>query len=133
MVMILTILLAGIACAAVFGGFFFGMAGFFSLFDVQYDSWFALVKFVLCFFIIGFIAEPIAKVVILVTSIKLNSANKLFLVRNMINCFFSWVSIYTADAIVKSIDIPLLAEILAVAVLYLAEIAFESKEKSIVS
>ncbi|MBD3109928.1 hypothetical protein IEO70_16435 [Bacillus sp. AGMB 02131] len=125
---ILVTLFAGIACATIFGAFFFGIAGFLSLFNVQYTSLFALIKFVLCFFIIGFIMEPISRLMTLIISSKLSSKEKLPVIRMMFNCLFSWLSIYLADALVSGIDIPLMTEFLAVAVLYLAEIAFADKE-----
>lgn len=125
---ILVTVFAGMACATIFGAFFFGIAGFLSLFNVQYTSLLALIKFVLGFFIIGFIMEPVSRLMISITVGKLGSKEKLPVIRMMFNCLFSWFSIYLADALVRGIDIPLMTELLAVAVLYLAEIAFADKK-----
>ena len=72
--------------------------------------------------------EPISRLMTLIISSKLSSKEKLPVIRMMFNCLFSWLSIYLADALVSGIDIPLMTEFLAVAVLYLAEITFADKE-----
>ncbi|WP_258535707.1 regulatory YrvL family protein [Bacillus sp. 03113] len=122
-------LLVVLSISFVFVSIFFGIAGFFSLFGVQYESLYSLLLFVLVYFLIGFIFDLFSIAIIKISSQNLIGKYKLFFIRMAIDCTFSWFSLHTADEIMNNISIPLTTEILAVLLLFFVEIAFHDKDK----
>jgi hypothetical protein len=122
-------LLIIVCVSIIIGSIFFGIAGFFKLFGVRYESFSSLLLFVLLYFIIGFILDLIAMVFIRLATQNMTGKTKPFLTRMIIDCTFSWIAFHTADEIINGIAIQLTTEILAVIFFYLVGIAFEGKEK----
>ncbi|MGE7186235.1 YrvL family regulatory protein [Peribacillus sp. NPDC006672] len=113
----------------VLGSFFLGIAGFFSLFGVQYESLYSLLIFVLFFFFLGFIFDLFSIAFINLSSLYVLGKYKLFITRMVIDCTFTWLSLHTVDEFMNSIAIPVTTEISAVLLFFFIEIAFDDKEK----
>jgi hypothetical protein len=114
----------------VLGSFFLGIAGFFSLFGVQYESLYSLLIFVLFFFFLGFIFDLFSIAFINLSSLYVLGKYKLFITRMVIDCTFTWLSLHTVDEFMNSIAIPVTTEIGAVLLFFFIEVAFDDKEKN---
>ncbi|MDF9759596.1 energy-coupling factor transporter transmembrane protein EcfT [Peribacillus simplex] len=114
----------------VLGSFFLGIAGFFSLFGVQYESLYSLFIFVLFFFFLGFIFDLFSIALINLASLYVLGKYKLFITRMFIDCTFTWLSLHTVDEFMNSIAIPVTTEICAVLLFFFIEVAFDDKEKN---
>ncbi|SFD95137.1 Regulatory protein YrvL [Bacillus sp. OV194] len=113
----------------VLGIFFLGIAGFFSLFGVQYESLYSLLIFVLFFFLLGFIFDLFSIAFIKLSSQYVLGKYQLFFTRMVIDCTFTWLSLHTVDEFMNSITIPVTTEIGAVLLFFFIEVAFDDKEK----
>lgn len=128
-VVILLILLSVVSIGVVFGLFFFGIAGFFRLFGVVYDSFYSLIWFVVLFFIIGFVMDLFANSFIKVITMNMSGKTSIFLASMLIDCTFTWIAFRIANLLVTSITIPLTTEISAVILMFFISVAFENKDK----
>ncbi|MES1042829.1 hypothetical protein FOA20_26160 [Peribacillus simplex] len=122
-------LLVILAISFVLGIFFLGIAGFFSLFGVQYESLYSLLIFVLFYFLLSFIFDLFSISFINLTSQYVIGKYKLFITRMVIDCTFNWLSLHTVDELMNSITIPVTTEIGAVLLFFFIEVAFDDKEK----
>ncbi|RRN67167.1 hypothetical protein EI200_23715 [Peribacillus simplex] len=113
----------------VLGSFFLGIAGFFSLFGVQYESLYSLLIFVLFFFLLGFIFDLFSIAFIKLSSQYVLGKYKLFITRMVIDCTFTWLALHTVDEFMNSITIPFTTEIIAVSLFFFIEVAFDVKKK----
>jgi len=130
MVISALVLLVVISITIVIGSIFFGLVGFFNLFGVQYSSILSLIGFVLVLLLFGGLVDLISISLITLLSQRYESSEyKLFITRMVIDCSFTWIAFHTVDEFMNSITIPLKTEIIAVLLLFLIEIAFESREK----
>jgi len=124
------VFLVFISIAIVIGSIFFGFVGFFKLFGVQYSSIFSLIGFVLVLLLFGGLVDLISISLITLFSHRYESGKyKLFITRMIIDCSFTWIAFHTVDEFMNSITISLKTEIIAVLLLFIIEIAFESREK----
>ncbi|MEH6868524.1 YrvL family regulatory protein, partial [Priestia megaterium] len=82
------------------GAFVFGFVGLFKIFGVQYDSFQSLLIFLLLFFMIGFVVDLLSIFLINTFSQQIKNSKSKFLVRLVIDCSFSWISIHTADELI---------------------------------
>ncbi|AUZ38793.1 YrvL family regulatory protein, partial [Bacillus sp. MBGLi79] len=57
------IFIVAIALAVIFGGFFFGMKGLFSILGITYASNQTLALFILACFAVGVIIDPLTKII----------------------------------------------------------------------
>jgi len=116
-----------VAISIVAGASFFGIAGLFKIFGVEYESWYWFLIFFLMFGLIGFIADIFA---IPLSRILASYTNKTFqklLIVMVVDCLFSWMAIHTTDELMSSITIPTGTEFITVIVLFLAEHAMDDK------
>lgn len=127
-VVILVALLSVMSIGVVFGLFFFGIAGFFSLFGVVYDSFYSLIGFVVLFFIVGFFMDLFANAFIKLVTMNMSGKPNIFLASMLIDCTFTWIAFRLANLMVTSITIPLTTEIAAVLLMFFISVAFENKD-----
>jgi hypothetical protein len=123
-------LLVILSISIIIGCIFFGIAGFFSLFGVQYTSPYSLIGFVLFFFLFGFVLDLFSIAFIKLSSEYISGKYKLFITRIVIDYTFTWLALHTVDEFMNSITIPLTTEIVAVLLFFFIEVAFEVKEKN---
>lgn len=64
--------IVAIALVVIFGGYFFGIKGLFSILGVTYDSNQTLVLFILVCFAVGLIIDPLTKVVSMILARSLS-------------------------------------------------------------
>ncbi|OBA08464.1 hypothetical protein A9D36_05825 [Bacillus subtilis] len=128
-VIVSIILIVAIALAMIFGGFFFGMKGLFSILGITYDSNQTLVLFILVCFAAGLIIDPLTKIVsmILAKSFSLKKTARfaftLYFVSNFITICF-------ADYFMQSISIPDVLLFVISALLALIELAFGNQPEA---
>ncbi|AXI08551.1 hypothetical protein CV093_06625 [Oceanobacillus sp. 143] len=116
----ITVLLA-IAFGLVIGFYFFGFAGLFNLFDVKYDTLFTILTFILFVLIIGIFTDILAKVPRIIFSRFLTGKYTLIVCAIMIEAFFSWIAIFTADELLTGLNVPLTVELVAALIVSIAE------------
>ncbi|MBU2659039.1 YrvL family regulatory protein [Bacillus cabrialesii] len=125
-VIVSIILIAAIALAVIFGGFFFGMKGLFSILGITYDSNQTLVLFLLVCFAAGLIIDPLTKIVSMILA-------KSFLLKNTALFAFTlyfvsnFITICFADYFMQSIFIPDVLLFVISALLALIELAFDNQ------
>ena len=114
----------------VFGIFFFGVAGFFSLLGVTYDSVKVLVYFTGLLFVIDFLLEPISKIIAGLFSRSFHSYIR-FIIRSIFMVAFSSLSFYITDECISGITIPVRTEVLLGLIFFLIELVFEDRPKRV--
>lgn len=118
------------ALAVVFGGFFFGFAGLFALIGVHYESIGALLRFVLCWFLLGIVFEILEKVVLFfIIKSNLHRWQRVLWI-GIVKFDLTWVVIHTVDELMTSITLSLFAEFLTAFLLFCADIVFDDKSHS---
>ncbi|MGG1243002.1 YrvL family regulatory protein [Bacillus cabrialesii] len=128
-VIVSIILIAAIALAVIFGGFFFGMKGLFSILGITYDSNQTLVLFLLVCFAAGLIIDPLTKIVSMILA-------KSFLLKNTALFAFTlyfvsnFITICFADYFIQSIFIPDVLLFVISALLALIELAFGNQPEA---
>jgi len=126
---IVVIVLAASSLAALIGLSIFGFAGLFRVFGVQYDSNMSLILLVVLYFVIGLVCDFIAIVLAKMASAVFKENISVF-VKYVLNCSFSWLALYGADELVSGISVPFYTEWVAVAILFVLELAIEDKDKA---
>lgn len=112
----------------VFGIFFFGVAGFFSLLGVTYDSVKVLVYFTVLLFLVDLFMQPFSKVIAGLIS-RVFSSYKRSIIRTIFMVAFSALSFYIADECITGLSIPVRTELLLGIISYLIEVVFEDRPK----
>lgn len=110
------------------GTFFFGFAGLFTIFGVQYASFNTLLLFVLGYFLLALVLDILSVTLFELISIYVTGEQKFFITRMVFDCAFSWLALYTVDEFMTTITIPLSVEIIAVLLVFLIEEAFTGKK-----
>lgn len=115
--------------AILFGIILFGLAGFFSLIGVTYDSLWALMIFIIACFVMSLLFE-IIEVVILekIKQTRISNYEKL-LWRFVISGMFTWIVIYIVSGLMKSIDLTISAQILTALLIVGIDIALDYTPK----
>ncbi|MGG3471477.1 YrvL family regulatory protein [Neobacillus pocheonensis] len=119
-----------IAITFVIGSIFFGFVGLFNLFGVRYTSPYSLIGFLLLLLLFGGGVDLCSITLIKLSSRYVTGKYKLFVIRMVIDCTFTWLALHTVDEYMDSITIPLKTEIIAVLLLFFIEIAFDNREKN---
>ncbi|MBK4203039.1 hypothetical protein EGI09_03590 [Bacillus subtilis] len=116
--------IVAIALVVIFGGYFFGIKGLFSILGVTYDSNQTLVLFILVCFAVGLIIDPLTKIISMILarslSLKITAlfAFILYFVSNFITICF-------ADYYMQSIYIPDVLLVVISALMAFIELAFD--------
>ena len=125
---LVVIVLAACSLAGLIGLSIFAFAGLFRVFGVQYDSNMSLILLVGLYFLIGLVCDFIAILLGKMASAAFKKNIAVF-VKYVLNCCFSWLALYGADELVSGISVPFYTEWVAVAILFVLELAIEDKGK----
>lgn len=126
-VIIITALLT-MAAGILFGIYFFGMAGLFNIFGVQYDSLLSLAIFVISVFFLGIIADFCFLVIYVILIPKINNNSTLLILSILVETFKNWLVLFTVDEFMGSISLALHTEWILAFILALIEIAFNDEK-----
>ncbi|MFH0345754.1 YrvL family regulatory protein [Bacillus vallismortis] len=122
-VIVSIILTVTIALAVIFGGFFFGIKGLFSILGVTYDSNQTLALFILVCFAVGLIIDPLTKIVSMILATSL-SLKKTALFAFTLYFMSNFITICFADYFMQSISIPDVLLLVISALMAFIELAF---------
>lgn len=123
----IVIALVLISLSLVIGFIFFGIVGFFNIFEVEYTSFSSLLGFLVLFLIIGGLMDLISIGLIAWAAKCISGKHTFFLLKMLINCTFTWIALHVVDELMASITIPLITEIIAAIMIFIIEIAFKDK------
>lgn len=112
----------------VFGLFFFGFAGIFSILGVQYNSKWSLVIFVVCYFLLGGIIDLFFNVFNMWANNYVDNKTEKFIIQWGIGFASSLLILMIIDILMGSITIALKAKFIIALVLGILEPVFEDKE-----
>ncbi|MGG0777750.1 regulatory YrvL family protein [Bacillus rugosus] len=115
-----------IALAVIFGGYFFGIKGLFSILGVSYDSNQTLVLFILVSFAVGLIIDPLTKIVSMILAKSL-SLKKTALFAFILYFVSNFITICFADYYIQSIYIPDVLLLVISALMAFIELAFDDQ------
>ncbi|MFB0636024.1 regulatory YrvL family protein [Bacillus rugosus] len=118
--------IVAIALAVIFGGYFFGIKGLFSILGVSYDSNQTLVLFILVSFAVGLIIDPLTKIVSMILAKSL-SLKKTALFAFILYFVSNFITICFADYYIQSIYIPDVLLLVISALMAFIELAFDDQ------
>ncbi|MBT2737862.1 YrvL family regulatory protein [Bacillus sp. ISL-7] len=78
----------------------------------------------------GGVVDLFSITLITLSSRYVSGKYKLFIIRIVMDCTFTWFALHMVDEYMNSIVIPLKTEIIAVLLLFFIEIAFDKSEKT---
>ncbi|TYS25553.1 hypothetical protein FZC71_03065 [Bacillus subtilis] len=125
-VIVSIILIVAIALAVIFGGYFFGMKGLFSILGITYDSNQTLVLFILVCFAAGLIIDPLTMIVSMIL-VKSLSLKKTALFAFILYFISNFITICFADYFMQSIYIPDVLLFVISALMAFIELAFDDQ------
>ena len=109
----------------VFCLYLFGMAGFFKLFGVQYNSAWSLVLFVAGFFVLGIIVELFTEAIFKLSIRNMTGKSKVFLIRIGFESASNWLVLFTVDEFMGGITLSLEVEIIIALLLAVIEASLD--------
>lgn len=118
--------IAAIALAVIFGGFFFGMKGLFSILGITYASNQTLALFILACFAVGLIIDPLTKIISIILAKSL-SLKKTALFAFILYFISNLITICFADYFMQSIYIPDVLLVVISAFMAIIELAFDNQ------
>lgn len=110
------------------GIFLFGFAGLFTLLGVHYQSIWALLAFVIIFFILGSIVDIFFDIIAKWTVINITGKAKSFLVQTLIGFTSNWIILMAVDTILESIAFSPQTKLIIALFLGLLEPIFDDKK-----
>ncbi|KXJ36437.1 hypothetical protein AX282_04240 [Bacillus spizizenii] len=116
--------IVAIALVVIFGGYFFGIKGLFSILGVTYDSNQTLVLFILVCFAVGLIIDPLTKIISMILARSL-SLKKTALFAFILYFVSNFITICFADYYMQSIYIPDVLLVVISALMAFIELAFD--------
>ncbi|MCI4166720.1 regulatory YrvL family protein [Bacillus spizizenii] len=116
--------IVAIALVVIFGGYFFGIKGLFSILGVTYDSNQTLVLFILVCFAVGLIIDPLTKIISMILARSL-SLKKTALFAFILYFVSNFITICFADYFMQSIYIPDVLLVVISALMAFIELAFD--------
>ncbi|TYR80716.1 hypothetical protein FZC66_10120 [Priestia megaterium] len=114
--------------AVVISIYFFGMIGLFQVLGVTYTSVQSLLLFVLVVFGLGIVTEILSKALILCVNILNLTKAVHFFFTALIDSWFSWIAVHTADSLMDSITIATGTEVVLAIFLFVLDYGFEGKK-----
>lgn len=114
------------------GTYFLGVAGFFYIFNVEYDSLYYLLLFLIFFFILSYFTKLIAKLSLIIFGPYLKTKKRFIGMKFILITFALWLAIFIIDEMMVEITVPIWTEILGALLLSIADTAFKGKMKKIV-
>ncbi|WP_194841184.1 YrvL family regulatory protein [Sporosarcina cascadiensis] len=128
-ILIAMTLLIAVSAAVVFGGLYFGLAGFFYLIGVTYESNGTLLLFVFYCILIGIIFEIIEKVILFFLMKSNLQARKKFIWMALVKLALTWMVIHTVNEWMTGITLTGFAEILTAILIFSVDIVFDDEQK----
>lgn len=113
----------------IFGTYFFGIAGFFNIFNVEYDSLEALFMFLVFFFILSFFTNLIAKGFLILLGPYLKTKKNVIRAKFVFHILSLWLAIFIINEMMVTIHIPAGIALLGATLLALADMAFSKRRK----
>lgn len=110
------------------GIFFLGFAGLFQLLGVEYNSILSLALFVIFFFIIGFVIDLFVNPLTIKIRETIQNRYRVFTLQLAIEASANWMILHALNAIMDSIHINVITEIIIAVFISLAEYMFGGEE-----
>ncbi|WP_156288691.1 YrvL family regulatory protein [Oceanobacillus salinisoli] len=129
-VMTLFGLLTTVVVLFVVGAYFFGFAGFFHVFNVEYESNGALLLFLIFYLILNFFTSLFAQASLIISSAYVKDKNKIVTMKILLEFLFAWLAIYVVDEMMVRIQVPVGTEITLALILVVADHLMAGKRKS---
>ncbi|RKQ33944.1 YrvL family regulatory protein [Oceanobacillus halophilus] len=124
-------LLVALALVFVFGAYFFGFVGFFNLFNVEYETLGSLFLFITFIFIFSFITDLLAQAFLVVSATYYyKNKGQLIALKIILEFLFAWLAIFIVDEMMLSITVPVETEMIAAAIMVVADLVFDGKKKT---
>ena len=122
-------LLVAVSIGIVFGGIIFGLAGFFSLIGVSYESIGSLMLFIFFTFLVGIFFEIIEQITLFfITRANLPSKEKWIWIA-LIKFILSWIVIYIVNELMTTVVLSGLAVFLTALLIISIDIVFDDKKR----
>lgn len=123
-------LLVAVSIGSVFGGIVFGLAGFFSLIGVSYESMGSLLLFIFFCFLVGIFFELIEQVILFfIIRANLPSKEKWIWIA-LIKLILSWIVIHIVNELMTTVVLSSLAELLTALLIVSIDIVFDDKTEA---
>lgn len=123
-------LLVAVSIGIVFGGIIFGLAGFFSLIGVSYESIGSLLLFIFFCFLVGIFFEVIEQIILFfITRANLPSKEQSVWIA-LIKLILSWIVIHIVNEIMTTVVLSSLAEFLTALLIVSIDIVFDDKKEA---
>ncbi|KAA6452031.1 YrvL family regulatory protein [Bacillus swezeyi] len=114
---------------AIFASFiFFGVAGFFKLFGVSYESHISILLFIVLCFIIGGVFEIIGKILIAIAALTVEDKTMYLSLKFTIDFAMNLVTFHIVDQFMDSVFIPSNVLFIAAAFIAVIEVVFDEKK-----
>lgn len=121
-------ILVVVSIAVVFGGIFFGLAGFFSLIGVSYESVGSLLMFVFYCLLVGIVFEVIEQIILFfIARANLPSKEKWVWIA-LIKLGLTWIVIHIVNELMTTVVLSSWAELLTALLLVSIDIVFDDKK-----
>lgn len=114
----------------VMGIYFVGFAGLFQILGVAYDSIWSLALFVVFFFMIGFVVDLLVNPLTIIIREKIQDRPHVFVLQFAIEVSANWMILHALNAIMDSVHINVLTEIIIAVFLFFAEYMFGSEDNN---
>lgn len=124
-ILLLLILVGGF----VLGIFFLGFAGMFRVLGVQYDSNWALILFVVLFFVIGFFFDPIFGVLANLTKRYMSDQRISFSITFLFNLIKNGLVLFLLDDLMRSITLSFTTKLILAFLLSMMDSILDEREK----
>ncbi|HLR10595.1 MAG TPA: YrvL family regulatory protein [Sporosarcina sp.] len=113
----------------LFGGILIGLAGFFSLIGVTYDSLWALAIFLIACFGVSFFFEIIEVLILMkVERAKITGTEKLLWLI-VIKGLCTWIVIYIVNGLMTSVNLSISAQLLTTVLIVAVDLALDDTPK----
>lgn len=129
LVVVAMTLLIVVALVFVFGIYFLGLTGFFSLIGVYYKSIGSLLLFVLYCFLVGIVFEIIEYVILFfIVRANIRSKEKWVWIA-LVKLFLTWIVIHTVNELMTTVVLSGFAEFLTALLIVSIDIVFDDEKK----
>lgn len=124
-------LLFAVSIGIVFGGIVFGLAGFFSLIGVSYESIGFLLLFIFLAFLVGIFFEILEQVILFfISRANLPSKEKWVWIA-LIKLILSWIVIHIVNELMTTVVLSSLAVFLTALLIVSIDIVFDDKKETV--
>ena len=124
-------LLVAVSIGIVFGGLVFGLAGFFSLLGVSYESIGSLLWFIFFCFLVGIFFEIIEQVILLFIARSKAPSKEKWIWIALIKLILSWIVIHIVNEFMTTVVLSSVAEFLTALLIVSIDIVFDDKKDAV--